>query len=115
MRRVLTVGVTYAGDAIEGVEIDNLGLCQPDVDRERAAYPLYEYDTIIINPESYSHFLFGKAGEFSNELYELGKLKGQNDRYDIDSAFDAEDRRKEMEAAIADGATVIWCLSSRSA
>ena len=93
MRRVLTVGLTYTGDAIEGVEIENLGLCRPEVDRTRAAYPLYEYDTIIINPESYSHFLFGSAGEFSNELYELGKLKGQNDRYDLDSAFDAEDRR----------------------
>lgn len=111
MRRVLTVGLTYTGDAIEGVEIDNLGLCRPEVDRTRAAYPLYEYDTIIINPESYSHFLFGSAGEFSNELYELGKLKGQNDRYDLDSAFDSEDRRREMEAAIADGATVVWCLS----
>ncbi len=111
MRRVLTVGLTYTGDEIEGVEIENLGLCQPDVDRERAAYPLYEYDTIIINPESYTHFLFGAAGEFSNELYELGKLKGANDRYDLDSAFDSEDRRKEMEAAIANGATVVWCLS----
>lgn len=38
MKRVLTVGVTYTGDKIEGVGIDNLGLCQPDVDRERAAY-----------------------------------------------------------------------------
>ncbi len=46
--------------------------CRPEVDRDRAAYPLYEYDTIIINPQSYTHFLFGKAGEFSNELYELG-------------------------------------------
>ncbi len=111
MRRVLTVGVTYTGDAIDGVDIDNLGLCLPRVDHERSAYPLYEYDTIIINPASYTHFLFGKAGEFSNELYELGKLKGQKDSYDLDSAFDGEDRRKEMEAAIADGATVVWCLS----
>lgn len=111
MRRVLTVGLTYTGGAIDGVEIENSGLCQPGVDRERAAYPLYEYDTIIINPESYTHFLFGRAGEFSNEPFELGKLKQQNDSYDIDSAFDAEDRQKEMEAAIADGATVVWCLS----
>ncbi|WP_211863322.1 toll/interleukin-1 receptor domain-containing protein [Neoroseomonas soli] len=107
----MTVGVTYTGDAIEGVEIDNLGLCRPEVDHGRAAYPLYEYDTIIINPASYTHFLFGKAGEFSNEPNELGKLKRQNDRYDLDSAFDSEDRCKEMEAAIADGATVVWCLS----
>lgn len=111
MRRVLTVGVTYTGERIEGVEIDNLGLCRPEIDRERAAYPLYEYDTIIINPASYTHFLFGSEGEFSNEDNELGRLKRQKDNYDIDSAFDAEDRQKEMEAAIADGATVVWCLS----
>lgn len=111
MRRVLTVGVTYTGDVIEGAEIENLGLCQPGVNRERAAYPLYEYDTIIINPESYTHFLFGKAGEFSHEANELGKLKRHNDSYDIDSAFDVEDRQKEMEAALADGGTVVWCLS----
>lgn len=111
MRRVLTVGVTYTGEKIEGVEIENLGLCQPSVNQERAAFPLYEYDTIIINPQSYTHFLFGGAGEFSNEPNELGKLKRQNDSYDIDSAFLAEDRQKEMEAALAAGATVVWCLS----
>ena len=111
MKRVLTVGVTYTGEKIEGVEIENLGLCQAGVDKERAAFPLYEYDTIIINPQSYSHFLFGAQGEFSNEPNELGKLKRQNDSYDIDAAFDAEDREKEMDAAIAAGATVVWCLS----
>ncbi len=111
MKRVLTVGVTYTGEKIEGVEIENLGLCQAGVDKERAAFPLYEYDTIIISPQSYSHFLFGAEGEFSNEPNELGKLKRQNDSYDIDAAFDAEDREKEMEAAIAAGATVVWCLS----
>jgi hypothetical protein len=62
MKRVLTVGITYPGKAIDGVEIENLGLCQPAVDQARAAFPLYEYDTIIINPQSYGHFLFGAAG-----------------------------------------------------
>jgi hypothetical protein len=33
MKRVLTVGVTYTGENIEGVEIENLGLCQAGVDR----------------------------------------------------------------------------------
>jgi len=111
MKRVLTVGVTYTGEKIEGVEIERLGLCQAGVDKERAAFPLYEYDTIIINPQSYSHFLFGAEGEFSNEPHELGALKRQNDSYDIDSAFLADDRETEMEAAIAAGATVVWCLS----
>jgi TIR domain len=111
IKRVLTVGLTYTGEKIEGVEIERLGLCQAGVDKARAAFPLYEYDTIIINPQSYSHFLFGAEGEFSNDPNELGKLKRQNDEYDIDTAFDAKDREKEMVAAIAAGATVVWCLS----
>ncbi len=111
MKRVLTVGITYTGEPINGVEIENLGLCEPAVDQARAAYPLYEYDTIIINPQSYSHFLFGEPGEFSNEIYELRELKGKNDRYDIDTLFHQADRQAEMDAALAAGATVVWCLS----
>ncbi len=88
MRRVLTVGLTYTGDPIAGVEIENLGLCHAGVDRDRAAFALYEYDTMIINPESYSHFLFGGAGEFSNAANELGLLKRRNEAYDLDAAFD---------------------------
>lgn len=111
MKRVLTVGLTYTGDPIKGVEIENLGLCQPKAAHDRAAFPLYEYDTIIINPASYTHFLFGAGGKFSNEPNELGKLKKENDNYDIDTAFDGRDRIKEMKAAIASGATAVWCLS----
>ncbi|CAN7606112.1 toll/interleukin-1 receptor domain-containing protein [Bradyrhizobium sp. LjRoot220] len=111
MKRMLTVGITYKGESLDGVEIENLGLCQPGVDRKRSAFPLYEYDSIIINPQSYSHFLFGTPGEFSDDQGELGKLKRQNDDYDIDSAFLAADRQKEMEAALAAGTTVVWCLS----
>jgi hypothetical protein len=110
-KRVLTVGLTYTGESIAAVEIDNFGLCQPGVAQDRAAFPLYEYDTIIINPRSFSHFLFGVSGEFSNSSNELGELKRQKDSYDIDSAFHFEDRKKEMEAALAAGATVVWCLS----
>jgi hypothetical protein len=111
MKRVLTVGMTYTGDAVDGVEIENLGLCQPSVDQKRAAYALYEYDTIIISPQSYTHFLFGEPGEFSDDPHELGQLKSQNGKYDLDSAFDQADRQKEMAAAIAAGANVVWCLS----
>jgi hypothetical protein len=110
-KRVLTVGLIYTGDAIDGAEIENHGLCRPTVAKDRAAFPLYEYDVIIIDPVSYTHFLFGKEGRFSNEPDELGKLKTQNDKYDIDTAFDRADRGNEMEAAIADRATVVWCLS----
>jgi len=37
MRRVLTVGVRYTGEKIEGVEIESVGLCQAGVDKARAA------------------------------------------------------------------------------
>lgn len=111
MKRVLTVGLKYTGEAIDGVEIENLGLIKADIDKDRAAYPLYEYDTIIIDPASYSHFLFGEESEFSDDGNELTKLKRKSERYDLDTAFDGEDRRKEMDAAIAGGATVVWCLS----
>lgn len=110
-KRVLTVGLTYTGEPIPGVEIENLGLCQPSAAKDRAAFPLYEYDTIIINPESFTHFLFGQEGKHSNEPYELGKLKAEKEAYDLDSAFDAADRQKEMQAAIDAGANVVWCLS----
>ncbi|TKR54321.1 toll/interleukin-1 receptor domain-containing protein [Allopusillimonas ginsengisoli] len=111
MKRVLTVGLKYSGAPINGVEFENLGLCRPATDKNRAAYALYEYDVIIINPKSYSHFLFGEAGEFSESQTELGDLKRKNDTHDLDSAYDSVDREKELEAAIAAGATVVWCLS----
>lgn len=111
MKRVLTVGLTYTGAPIDGVEIENLGLCQPSVDQERAAFSLYEYDVIIINPRSFTHFLFGKGGEFSESSTELSDLKRQKAIYDIDTAFDGHDRGNEMQAAIEAGATVVWCLS----
>lgn len=111
MKRVLTVGLKYTGIPIEGVEFDNLGLCRPSVDQDRAAFALYEYDVIVINPKSYSHFLFGEEGEFSDSPTELGDLKRKKDAYDLDSLFDSTDRENELEAAITGGATVIWCLS----
>jgi hypothetical protein len=110
-KQVLTVGLTYTGDPIPGVDIENLGLCQPSVAKKCAAFPLYEYDTIIINPASFTHFLFGQEGKHSDEPYELGKLKSEKDAYDIDTAFDFEDRKNEMKAAIKGGANVVWCLS----
>lgn len=57
---VLLVGCRYAGPSIPDTQIEVLGLCRPSIDSERAAYALYEYDVIIINPQSYSHFIFGK-------------------------------------------------------
>lgn len=111
MKRVLTIGFTYTGAPVEGVEFENLGLCRTSVEAERAAFALYDYDTIIINPQSFTHFLFGRAGPHSTSPNELSALKRERDSYDIDSAFDGQDRRKELEAAIAEGATVVWCLA----
>jgi hypothetical protein len=111
MKRVLTVGLRYSGKPIHGVEIENLGLCQPAVARNRSAFPLYEYDIIIINPQSFTHFLFGAAGEFSDSSNELGQLKRHNESYDLDRAFNSNDREKELAKAIKAGTTVVWCLS----
>ena len=111
IKRVLTVGLHYEGAALEGVEFENLGLCWPLIDNARAAYPLYEYATIIVNPQSYTNFLFGSAGEHSDEVQELSNLKGQKDVYDIDTLFDGADRQNELTAAIAAGSTVVWCLA----
>lgn len=110
-KKVLLVGLEYHGEPIPEVEFENLGLCRPEVLRERAAFPLYEYDTIIINPASFSHFLFGLEGEHSGEPHELSALKKENEAYDFDTLFDDEDRVKEMVAAIAAGTNVVWCLS----
>ncbi|GAA0430362.1 toll/interleukin-1 receptor domain-containing protein [Massilia aurea] len=111
MKRVLTVGLKYTGSQIEGVEFENFGLCRPTIDPDRAAFPLYEYDVIVINPESYSHFLFGTAGEFSGSPNELSDLKRKNDQYDLDTAYDSADRENELVAAIESGTTIVWCLS----
>ena len=102
-KRVLTVGLTYAGKPMSGVEIENFGLC---------AFPLHEYDVIIINPLSYSHFMFGRASRVSEDADELHRLKKMNDMYDLDNAFHRTRREKEMELALADRAVVVWCLSA---
>jgi nucleoside phosphorylase len=107
-KRVLLVGLEYTGPSTEHVNIEQKGLGQPEICEKEAAAPLYEYDVIIINPKSYSHFIFGKGlpeSSFKNELLELKK---KNNNYDIDTVFDFDDRMKELNIAIANGSTVIW-------
>ena len=111
MKRVLTVGLKYTGKVVEGVEFENFGLCQPKIDADRAAFPLYEYDVIVINPKSYTHFLFGEEGEFSSSPNELGDLKKKKDQYDFDTLYDRKDRENELKAAMASGSTVVWCFT----
>jgi hypothetical protein len=111
MTKLLAVGLEYKGEPIDGVEIETLGLCRPEISEKKAAFPLYEYDVIVINPESYSHFLFGKKSQFSDSKSELSDLKRKNNKYDLDSAFDYTDRANEMDAALKRGATVVWCLT----
>lgn len=111
MKRVLTVGLRYDGEAIDGVEFENLGLCQVSADAERSAFPLYEYDVILINPASFSHFLFGTETDVSGSAHELRDLKSINNEYDIDLAFDGIDRQNELMAAVRKNATIVWCLS----
>lgn len=110
-KRVLLVGLDYSGPKIVDVEFETLGLCRHEVDEDRAAYALYEYDLIIINPQSYSHFLFGSAGEFSNSKSELSDLKRKNNNYDLDTVYDYRDRSEEMTAALKNGSRVIWLLA----
>jgi len=111
MRRVLTVGIEYAGKPVAGVEFEQLGLCRPDIDESRAAYPLYEYDVIVISPQSYRHFLFGRQGGKSGSNQELFELKADNNDHDLDTVFDSDDRTHELEAALTAGTTVVWCMA----
>ena len=110
-KKILLVGIEYTGANIPYVEIDQLGLCRPEVCEGKAAYSLYEYDVIIINPESYSHYIFGEKGEFSDQPDELYKLKEKDNSYDLDSVFDSNDRKAELSAAISNGTRVIWVMN----
>lgn len=110
-KHVLTVGLTYTGETLQDQKIENLGLCSPRVSVKQAAFPLYEYDTIIINPASYSHFFFGAATEFSNAENELMLLKRANNSWDIDTIFDRNERTTELVKAMEEGSTVVWCLT----
>ncbi len=113
MQRVLTVGLRYSGPDIPGTIIETAGLGRPSILQDRAAFALYEYDTIIINPASYSHFLFGEETEFSHEQWELGALKNSNEQYDLDTLYRGAERSAELDAAIAHGANVFWCMAEQ--
>lgn len=110
-KNVLLVGCSYTGSPIPDTQIDVLGLCRPRIAADRAAYALYEYDVIIINPASYSHFIFGAPTAHSASQNELWDLKAENNNYDLDTAYDFRDRSKELTAAIAQGSRVIWLLA----
>lgn len=110
-KNVLLVGIEYTGDEIPDTNIDVLGLCRPKICEEKAAYSLYEYDVIILNPESYTHFIFGKPGKFSASVNELYDLKKENNDFDLDTIYDSNDREEEMKAAIAQGTRVIWLIN----
>jgi len=112
-KNVLLVGCIYSGSTIPDVQIDVLGLCRPRIDKGRAAYVLYEYDVVIINPQSYSHFMFGSATAHSISDRELWDLKAENNDYDLDAAYDQYDRSQELSAAIAQGTRVIWLLAKQ--
>jgi hypothetical protein len=112
IKRILLVGLDYSGPPLDDAEIDTLGLCRPSINKDSAAYALYEYDVIVINPVSYSHFLFGRAGEHSESINELWDLKAENNSYDLDSPFDRSDRAKELSAAIRQGTRVIWLMAT---
>lgn len=107
-RNVLLVGLDYTGPEISDANISVLGLCRSKIIEEKAARCLYDYDVIIINPASYSHFIFGKSTNHAESNKELWDLKEENDLYDFDTVFDKDEREKELSAAIKKGSIVIW-------
>lgn len=111
-QRVLLVGLEYTGNIQRGVFIETKGLCRPEIAPEQAAAPLYDYDVIIINPVSYSHFIFGKPGPHSDSEQELWKLKRENDQHDLDAAFNRWERQDELKAALKGGTRVVWVMAS---
>lgn len=108
MKKILLVGLEYNGQDIEEVTVETKGLGRSEICGDKVASALYEYDIIIINPQSYSHFLFGRHTEHSEKSKELSALKKENDSYDFDNIFDFEDRMKELNIAISRGTKVIW-------
>lgn len=110
-KNILLVGCKYTGPPILNVHLDVLGLCRPNIDKSRAAYALYEYDVVVINPESYSHFMFGSPTPHSTSDSELWDLKKENNNFDLDTAYDQNDRSQELTAAISQGTRVVWLLA----
>ena len=111
-QKVLLVGMDYSGSPLRGASIFTKGLCRPEVAPESAANPLYDYDVIIINPSSYSHFIFGRAGIHSESEKELWDLKKENNKHDLDSAFDRWERQSELKAALENGARVVFVMAA---
>lgn len=107
---VLLVGLEYTGSNIAGVAIETKGLCRLEVAQSDAASALYDYD-VIINPASYSHFIFGHETSHSDSREELRDLKHQNHRYDIDTIFKKCERVRERGIALRKGSRLI-CLAS---
>lgn len=110
-QRVLLVGLDYSGPVPQGATIETKGLCRPQIAPEQAAAPLYDYDVIVINPASYSHFIFGRRGPHSDSEQELGHLKRENDRHDLDAVFARWERQEELKAALENGARVVWVMA----
>lgn len=110
-QRVLLVGLEYSGQIRRTVSIETKGLCRPQIAPEQAAAPLYDYDVIIINPASYSHFIFGQLGPHSDSENELWNLKRENNQHDLDAAFDHWERQDELKAALEGGTRVVWIMA----
>lgn len=105
------MGLEYSGPLLRGVSISTKGLCRAEIAPEKAADALYEYDVIIINPASYSHFIFGRKGIHSDSQQELWDLKRENNRHDLDSAFDRWERETELKAALERGTRLIFTMA----
>jgi hypothetical protein len=111
-QRVLLVGLEYSGPTLRNTLIETKGLCRPKIAPAEAAAPLYDYDAIIIDPASYSHFLFGRPGPYSDSEKELWDLKRENEEHDLDAAFDRFERSGELKAALEQGTRVVFLMAA---
>jgi hypothetical protein len=106
----LLVGFDKKEISIASADVHFRGLGRPEVIGDQAAHALYDYDVVVIHPKSYSHFIFGYGGPYSDSPKELWQLKAQKDHFDLDTVFSFTERESELKAALKGGTRVIWLM-----
>ncbi len=106
-QRVLLVGLNVVDWTHPDASVDVRGLGAAKVIGTAAAEPLYNYDLIVVDPRSFSHFIFGLPGAHSEREDELRALKNQNPSWDLDDVFYGAGRARELSGALKVGARVV--------
>lgn len=108
MKKVLLVGLPCPSERIaDDVVVETRGLCRQVAQPLLSAAPLYDYDVVVLNPASFSHFLLGSPSKHSSSDSELWGLKRESEDLDFDTLFDLRDRANELDAALRGGTRVI--------